>query len=133
MAHRQRLIWGYQAASDQLFYRHRHNYGEVELRDLWEYQLNLTDTEVQLISNHIWELMGTDYTYYFADENCAYHIARVIELVVEDKLTPDLSPWVIPVTIFSNLAQSQHNGESLIKKVQFTPSRSSAFYQLHSS
>ncbi|MEI5639313.1 MULTISPECIES: Lnb N-terminal periplasmic domain-containing protein [unclassified Pseudoalteromonas] len=125
------LFGGYQAGfSDQLFYRHRHNYGEVELRDLWEYQLNLTDAEVQLISNHIWELMGTDYTYYFADENCAYHIARVIELVVGDKLTPNLSPWVIPVTIFSNLAQSQHHGESLIKEVQFTPSRSSVFYQL---
>lgn len=124
------LFGGYVAGfSDQLFYRHQHNYGEVELRDLWEYELNLTDEEVTLISNHIWELMGAKYTYYFADENCAYHIAKVIELVIGDKLTTTPSPWVIPATIFSRLSSSEHNNQPLVKEIKFTPSRSSSFYQ----
>lgn len=124
------LFGGYVAGfSDQLFYRHQHNYGEVELRDLWEYELNLTTDEVRFISNHIWELMGAKYTYYFADENCAFHIAKVIELVAGDKLTNELSPWVIPATIFSKLAVAEHNNQPLVRDIKFTPSRSSTFYQ----
>lgn len=124
------LFGGYVAGfSDQLFYRHQHNYGEVELRDLWEYELNLTADEVRFISNHIWELMGAKYTYYFADENCAFHIAKVIELVAGDKLTNELSPWVIPATIFSKLSVAEHNNKPLVRDIKFTPSRNSAFYQ----
>ena len=124
------LFGGYEAGfSDQLYYRHQHNYGEVELRDLWEYTLNLSKEKVTLLSNHIWELMGMKYRYYFADENCAYHIARLVELVTAEGLTQDLSPWVIPSTVFTRLEEINQERKDIVTNISFTPSRESNFHQ----
>lgn len=124
------LFGGYEAGfSDQLFYRHQHNYGEIELRDIWEYKLNFSQEDVLFLTNHLWEIMGAKYSYYFADENCAFHIARVVELIIGEQLTNELSPWVIPATIFSRLNSAQYNNEKLVKQIEFTPSRSSVFHQ----
>lgn len=122
------LFGGYKAGfSDQLFYRHQHNYGEIELRDLWEYTLDLTPRDVTFIANHLWELLGTDFDYYFADENCAFHLAQIIELVIGDQLTKSSTPWVIPATIFSRLERAQYNGKKAVKEIKFTPSRNTVF------
>lgn len=122
------LFGGYKAGfSDQLFYRHQHNYGEIELRDLWEYRLNLNNDDTTFIVNHLWELLGAQFDYYFADENCAFHIAQLIELVIGEQLTNNSSPWMIPTTVFSKLDQASYNNNKLLKKTLFTPSRSTVF------
>lgn len=122
------LFGGYKAGfSDQLFYRHQHNYGEIELRDLWEYTLNLNERDVVFIANHLWEILGTEFDYYFADENCAFHLAQIIELVIGDQLTSEGAPWVIPATIFSRLNTATYQGQSAVKKITFTPSRDTVF------
>ncbi|WP_283709193.1 DUF4105 domain-containing protein [Pseudoalteromonas prydzensis] len=122
------LFGGYKAGfSDQLFYRHQHNYGEIELRDLWEYSLNLNERDVAFIANHLWEILGTEFDYYFADENCAFHLAQIIELIIGEQLTKSSPPWVMPATIFSRLNSATYQGQSAVKKITFTPSRDTVF------
>lgn len=118
------LFGGYEAGfSDQLYYRHQHNYAETELRDIWEYKLNFSADKINLLSLHIWELMGQKFIYYFADENCAFHIAQALEVITAQSLTDNLSPWVIPVTIFERLKDA-----NLIDKITHVPSRQEYFY-----
>lgn len=55
-------------------------YSDIENRDLWEYQLNLTDREIDRMLAHAWELTGKNFDYYFFDENCAYRLLALIDV-----------------------------------------------------
>jgi hypothetical protein len=46
-------------------------YLDVEGRNLWSYELKLTDFEKQLIKSHIWELKDVEIEYLFQSYNCA--------------------------------------------------------------
>ena len=46
-------------------------YAISEKRNLWEYDLNLSEIEKKLIHYHIWELKNIDSKYFFAQYNCA--------------------------------------------------------------
>lgn len=128
------IFGGYDANfSDDQFYRHNHNYGENELRDLWEYELTLTDDEIQQIIHHSWELMDNTFTYFFLKENCAYRMAQLLELVIEQPLLPQDLPWSMPATVFDNLMRVERNGKPLVKDVRLIPSRQNRFYEKYFS
>lgn len=61
-------------------------YARLENRDLWEYQLNFSEQEIDIMLAHIWELQGVNFEYYFFDENCSF---RLLELL--DVARPSLS------------------------------------------
>lgn len=124
------IFGGYQSKfRQQQYYEQSLNYGEIELRDVWEYELNLTRDEVELLTAHLWELLGVKYRYYFFNRNCAYRMAVVIELVLDKKLTNTKRPWQIPQHIIQQLASIEHHGMPLIKDVRYIPSRQSRLYQ----
>lgn len=125
------LFGGYPAGfSDGKFYVQNHNYGQIDLRDLWEYELNLNTEQISFIAAHLWELMGQSFTYYFLDENCAYHFARLLETVVEQPLTDAHTPWVMPITVFQKLTEaSLKDNTPLVKSVTHIPSREFVFNQ----
>ncbi|MEL6683508.1 MAG: DUF4105 domain-containing protein, partial [Pseudomonadota bacterium] len=51
------LIGGYPSSySSTTYFEQSHDYGETQLRDLWEYRLNLDPDEVQFLVDHTWEL-----------------------------------------------------------------------------
>jgi len=59
------LFGGYEASFSHIqYYFHDHNYGEAELRDMWEYELNLKPSDVKFLVAHSWEVLGQKYTYY---------------------------------------------------------------------
>lgn len=105
------------------FYRNIHTYGETELRDLWEYQLALTDAEVKQLLYHAWELIGRDYVYYFLKENCAFRMAELLELVVGQPLISRRKPYAMPISVFHRLAEVEHHGQPLVSKITQHPSR----------
>ncbi|GAA6170346.1 hypothetical protein NBRC116592_00160 [Colwellia sp. KU-HH00111] len=111
--------------SDQQFYRHQHNYGNVELRDLWDYKLSLTQEDVDLIVAHIWELLGNKFDYYFIDENCAFHIAKLLEIVLPNPLISNNSLWVLPSDVAKGIVQASYNASMLLEKVDYIPSSES--------
>ena len=93
------------------------------MRDLWHYQLGFTEAEVSLLTAHLFEIIGKDYEYLFLSQNCASRIARTLELVVEDDLTPGFSPWVAPEDLLRALSNTTHHGSPLLVKTRQIPSR----------
>lgn len=111
------------------YYFHDHNYGDVELRDLWEYELNLSDDEVAYVTAHAWELLGKQYTYYFFRRNCAYRMAEALEILDDVKIIPPRRPWTVPQAVVKRTHASTHNNEPLVTSVTYHPSRQTQFYQ----
>ena len=66
--------------SVQPYYEKIRLYSDIEHRDLWEYRLNLTQSEVDLLLAHAWEIRDHNFDYYFFDENCAYRLLALIDV-----------------------------------------------------
>jgi hypothetical protein len=124
------LTGGYDAGFSHInFYYHDHNYGDRELRDLWEYKLNLTQKAVDLIAAHSWEVLGKRYTYYFFKGNCAYQMGKVLEVVDGLQVIPEDRPWTIPQALIQRLSTTYTNNQPLVSEIKFHPSRKSRFYE----
>ncbi|MFT6896928.1 MAG: hypothetical protein ACJA13_001333 [Paraglaciecola sp.] len=125
------LVGGYDAKySSNHYYRYNINYTEVEMRDLWQYTLNLNSQEKDLLVAHAWELLFTNYTYYFTHRNCAYHIAKMIELVLQEDLVSSSRPFILPISVFSALEIAKTSaGNKAILAVEHTLSRQARFRQ----
>ena len=63
------------------YYRKVKEYGDLESRDLWEYELNLSPDETRFLVEHIWEMKHVTFPYYFVSDNCAYRLLGLIDLV----------------------------------------------------
>lgn len=91
-------------------------YTNLEGRDLWEYQLNLSKEEVERMLWHLLELEGSYVDYYFLDDNCSFEILKILEvarpglnLAGEDEL------YVIPL-------DTVKRAEPLFVKTTYRPS-----------
>lgn len=72
-------------------------YSDYESRDLWSYQINLTLNERVRLVQHLWELEGTHFNYYFFSENCSYQLLALLEVAKPNlNILGQLPPWVIP-------------------------------------
>lgn len=75
------LTGGY-SASYQLdpYYTTVSIYTKGESRDLWEYDLPLSDAAIERLVMHLWEvLFQARFSYYFLDENCSYMLLALLE------------------------------------------------------
>lgn len=117
------LFGGYKAKfNNREFYARDLVYAKNELRDIWEYELNLTTDEILLIKLHIWSLNNKEFTYYFLKENCAYQLASIIN-IVEDMELPQHTPWYIPVEFVNTLVE-----KNLVKQVKYQTSSEKALF-----
>ncbi len=110
------------------YYFHDYNYGELELRDLWEYELNLSQQEVNFVMAHAWEVLGREFVYYFFRKNCAYRMAEVVEIIDGVKIIPPSRPWTVPQSLVSAADALNRDGQELVRSVRWHPSRQSVFY-----
>jgi len=93
-------------------------YGQIENRDTWEYELTLDKPAVDLVLRHAYEMLISHFDYYFLSENCSYHLLSLLEVAFPDKpLTEEFELWTIPVDTIRKLEEHQ-----LIKAPRFTPS-----------
>ena len=105
------VVGGYDGSfSHSSYYYHTQNYLENELRDLWEYQLNLSQDDYYFLVAHIWELIEQDYIYYFFDENCVYRMYELFSLFDDIDLPPIKAPWVIPQEVVSAINSATYKG-----------------------
>lgn len=124
------LFGGYSATfSRAYFYENQNLYGDEQLRDLWEYRLDLSQDEAMFFAAHMWELLGQEYDYYFARQNCAYRVARILELITGESLVVEQSPWAVPITVFQELVGQTKDGRPLVSETRLIPSRQKRFYQ----
>lgn len=119
--------------SDVQYHFHEHNYGENELRDLWEYRLDLPADAVTLIVGHAWEVLGQRYGYYFFRQNCAFRMAEIVQVAEGIEFIPPGLPWTIPQAMLQDLASSRLAGRPLVVDVTRHPSRQTRFYERHGS
>ena len=118
--------------SDIAYHFHRTQYGENELRDLWEYHLNLTPEEARQVAAHAWEVLGQRYDYFFFRRNCAYRMAEIVQVLDGVGLIPAHRPWTLPQATIQLAAQSiRADGQPLVREITHSPSRQQRFYDSH--
>ncbi|MEX2374085.1 MAG: DUF4105 domain-containing protein [Dehalococcoidia bacterium] len=118
------LIGGYEAQfSNAQFFRNAWMYSERQMRDLWYYRLELPEFERRLLVAHLFELEGFRFDYLFLTENCASRIGRTLEIVTDEQIVPSHAPWVSPEAIVRAVTQATLNGEPLLARVEYRPSR----------
>ncbi len=125
------IFGGYVAGfSDSEFYNQDLVYSQTENRDMWEYQLNLTDHEEKLIVSHLWELKRAKYVYYFLKENCAFRVAELFELTNDDQWVNKRLPWALPAALFHKIDDIDKSRDTgLIKSITFIPSSQRKLYE----
>ena len=96
-------------------------YRDIENRDMWEYQLNLTAAQVDRLIMHAWEMGNGYFDYFFFKENCSYHILSLLEYANPSlHLRDHFYLWTIPAdTVRVVMAQL-----GMVSAVTYRPSRS---------
>jgi hypothetical protein len=61
------------------YYKKLQEYTDMDRRDIWEYELNLDETELRRMVRHIREMEKVNIDYYFFDDNCAYNILYLLD------------------------------------------------------
>lgn len=93
------LFGGYPGHMYEEFYFDKINqYGDIENRDIWEYPIHLSPSELNFMLLHIWELQHVRFDYFFFDENCSLRLLDVLDVAVEGlDSAADFSTHAIPV------------------------------------
>ena len=102
------------------YYQQVKTYSDIDKRDIWEYELNFTQAEINALLLHLWELMPVYFDYYFIDENCSYQLLSLLEaarprLMLSDKFQWDATP--------AETIRAVTNSPGLLKRVNFRPSQ----------
>jgi hypothetical protein len=66
------------------YYEKIKEYNNLEQRDIWEYDLNLNQEEVNRLVLHAYELKDSYSDYFFFKENCSYNILWLLEVARND-------------------------------------------------
>jgi hypothetical protein len=104
-------------------------YTNMEGRDLWEYELNLSPDEIERLVKHLLELERGYFNYFFLDDNCARLIAVALEVARPSLiLTGSYVPWSLPLDTVKAVVQS-----GLVSKKEFRPSLRTEFEESYSS
>ena len=97
-------------------------YNNIENRDIWEYQLNLTDEELALFVAHLWEMQNAKIRYYFASKNCSYVLLLMVEAVKPElDLTSAFKHYTVPLATIKAINKLS----GFVNSVQYRPSRQS--------
>lgn len=104
-------------------YLRDHVYAASESRDMWAYELNLTEEKRQLLLLHLWELRDTAFNYFFLKKNCAWRIAQMLELVLNEDILPEHRLYYMPVDVFHAIEEiDARRNHKLVNRITFLPS-----------
>ncbi len=100
-------------------------YTDLDGRDIWELKLNYSPLEIRKILQHVWEMEGRYFDYYYLDDNCAYFILKLLmvarpqlDLVNNEEL------WVTPKEALEKVYDQQ-----ITTVAKYRSSLKSEFYQ----
>lgn len=63
------------------YYMKVKSYSDIDSRDMWEYNLSLTEKQIKDMLMHVWEMRDIHSDYFYFTENCSYNILSLLELV----------------------------------------------------
>ena len=128
------VFGGYQAAfSDTTFYQLNHSYSEDDLRDLWNYQLDLSQEQKERLIYYSWELLNQRFTYRFFSNNCGYFLEDLLQYALGERLSPRNRIYSVPANTFFNAVAYENNGKPLVKDISRTPSRQTKLHESYDS
>lgn len=94
-------------------------YNDYESRDLWEFEINFSSDEKELLVAHLWDMNLALFDYYYFSENCSYHILRLLDAIKPEwKLHDELHTFVIPVDTLVPLITKK----DVVKSFYYRPS-----------
>lgn len=99
------------------YYETLFEYSNVDKRDIWEYDLNLTEAESKTLFYHLWELADVYSYYWFFDENCSYNLLFLIEAARPDLMLTTSIFWEAPSETVKKAFKNK-----LVKDVVYRPS-----------
>lgn len=73
-----------------------------EGRNVWEYELNLSSYQKELLHNHLFELKNINLTYYFHTFNCATLMDKLINVISPRAYSSD-HVWVTPLDVVRDI------------------------------
>ena len=83
------------------FFKKQYQYNILEQRYIHLYTLKITDKQIENLIYHLYELRNAQYRYYFIKENCAFQIAKLIDIATnENHFTED--NFVLPVEVIKS-------------------------------
>lgn len=102
------------------YYTKVNEYNNGESRDLIEYEINMTEDEMDRLINHLWEIYQTTYfDYYFADENCS---AVLVDILAVPFFNDDVNTHRRWYYLPSEMIKAFKNTPGRIKSESFRPS-----------
>jgi hypothetical protein len=123
------LFGGYIGAFQSIpyFYKLR-EYNDMENRDLWTYDLNLTKEELELLIAHSFEMKNTHFNYFYFDENCGSHLLYLLDAINPKwEMTKKVNTFVLPIDMVKIMLEVP----GLVSKTHYIPSKTNLFqYQL---
>ena len=107
--------------SDGPYFEKVKEYSRFDNRDVWEYRLNLTPQETDVLLAHLWELNNIRFDYYFFDENCSFRLLELLEVARDGtSLATHFDVYAVPLDTVRVTEQA-----GLIEGVVFRPSNRS--------
>lgn len=108
------------------FYLTFQEYANLERRDLWEYELNLTQVQTKELLSNIYELINkASVDYSFLSKNCSGMILRLLEAEFDKDLLVDLPFYISPIESIKVLVKN-----NLVQKINYHPSITSRLNKL---
>ncbi|MES1924527.1 DUF4105 domain-containing protein [Salinisphaera sp. T31B1] len=87
------------------YYEKVKQYAWIEHRDVWSYPLDLSPAEIDRLIDHLWEMDGVRFDYYFLTKNCSYQLLSLLEVARPSlRLTEQYSWYAIPADTIRTLA-----------------------------
>jgi hypothetical protein len=114
------MMGGFKGVFTSLPYYYKvREYSDFDARDLWEYELKMSEDQKNLLLNHLWEEGFTHFNYYYFTENCSYHLLTSLDVALPERhLDQEIPYWVIPI----DTVKAVTNSPGLVTKVTFRPS-----------
>lgn len=93
-------------------------YGQIDNRDIWEFELAFDQKQIDQILKHSYELLIAHFDYYFFHENCAYQILSLLDVASpESRFTDSFTIRTIPLDTIKLLGD-----RGMIRKARYIPS-----------
>ena len=101
-------------------------YNDINQRDIWEYELNLSQTEIEQMVRHMWELREIYSKYYFFNENCSYNLLYLLDAARPSmNLAGKFKTYVIPLDTIRAMVVA-----GLIDTVHYRPSKATKIHHI---
>lgn len=94
------------------------HYNSVEQRNIWNFDIRLSEAERKRLVFHLYELKDIKLTYYFHSYNCSTLLNFILSLVAPS-LRGDFGLWVTPLDVVKGI----HRAERVAKKELFPANR----------